>query len=96
MQCRWLVIAALVWLSVAAAPAAAQTPLDSATAPRDSGLEATVREVASSLRCPVCQNLSIEDSPSLLAQDMKREVRQRLAAGETPADVRRYYVSRYG
>jgi cytochrome c-type biogenesis protein CcmH len=44
----------------------------------------------------VCQNNSIEESPSLLAQDMKREIRQRLAAGESPDDVRRYFISRYG
>jgi len=96
MPSRWLVSAAVVWLSVAAVPAVAQTGPDSATAALDPSLEAKVREVASSLRCPVCQNLSIEDSPSLLAQDMKREVRQRLAAGETPGDIRRYFVSRYG
>ena len=64
--------------------------------PRDAAFEAKVREVASSLRCPVCQNNSIEESPSLLAQDMKREVRQRLAAGESPDEVRRYFISRYG
>jgi cytochrome c-type biogenesis protein CcmH len=96
MQSRCLVIATLAWLSVAATPAGAQTRLDSATIPRDAAFEAKVREVASSLRCPVCQNNSIEESPSLLAQDMKREVRQRLAAGESPDDVRRYFISRYG
>jgi cytochrome c-type biogenesis protein CcmH len=64
--------------------------------PRDAAFEAKVRDVASSLRCPVCQNNSIEESPSLLAQNMKREVRQRLAAGESPDGVRRYFISRYG
>ena len=88
MGSRWLVTAALLSLSLAAAPAAAQSP--------DSGLEAKVRDVAASLRCPVCQNLSIEDSPSQLARDMKQVVRQRLAAGETPDEVRRYFISRYG
>ena len=87
MRSRWLVAAASLWLSLAA-PAAAQPP--------DSSLEAKVRDVAASLRCPVCQNLSIEDSPSQLARDMKQVVRQRLAAGETPDEVRRYFVSRYG
>jgi cytochrome c-type biogenesis protein CcmH/NrfF/cytochrome c-type biogenesis protein CcmH/NrfG len=84
-----------------AAPATAQTRLDSVRLdsvkiPHDAAFEARVREVASSLRCPVCQNNSIEESPSLLAQDMKREVRQRLAAGETPDEIRRYFISRYG
>ena len=96
MQSRSLIIAALAWLCVAASPAAAQTPVDSAAMPRDAAFEAKVRDVASSLRCPVCQNNSIEESPSLLAQNMKREVRQRLAAGESPDGVRRYFISRYG
>jgi cytochrome c-type biogenesis protein CcmH len=63
---------------------------------RDSVLEARVRDIASSLRCPVCQNLSIQDSPSELAQDMKRIVREQLAAGKTPEEVRQYFVARYG
>ena len=62
----------------------------------DTALESRVREVAATLRCPVCQNLSIQDSPSQLAQDMRKVVRERLAAGETPEQVRRYFVSRYG
>jgi cytochrome c-type biogenesis protein CcmH len=76
--------------------ASAQSPIDSGALPRDPRFEATVRDVASSLRCPVCQNNSVEDSPSLLAQDMKKEIRKRLAAGESPDEVRRYFVSRYG
>ena len=96
MRSTSLFIATLAWLCLAATPAAAQTRLDSVTIPQDPAFEAKVREVASSLRCPVCQNNSIEESPSLLAQDMKREVRQRLAAGESPDDVRRYFISRYG
>jgi len=93
---RWPLLLLIAWVSVAAAPLAGQIPIDSATPTRDPRFEATVREVASSLRCPVCQNNSVEDSPSLLAQDMKKEIRARLAAGETPDQVRKYFVSRYG
>jgi cytochrome c-type biogenesis protein CcmH len=96
MRFRLLLSAILAWLCFAAAPAAAQARRDSVTIPHDAAFEAKVREVASSLRCPVCQNNSIEESPSLLAQDMKREVRERLAAGESPDEIRRYFISRYG
>lgn len=96
MHSRFPTIAALALLWVAANPAAAQTRLDSVTIPNDPAFEAKVREVASTLRCPVCQNNSIEESPAQLALDMKREVRQRLAAGESPDDIRRYFISRYG
>jgi cytochrome c-type biogenesis protein CcmH len=96
MRSRSAIFAGLALLWVAATPAAAQTRRDSVTIPNDPAFEAKVRAVASTLRCPVCQNNSIEESPSLLAQDMKREVRQRLAAGESPDEIRRYFISRYG
>lgn len=55
-----------------------------------------VYEVASQLRCVVCQNLSVADSPSEMAGQMRAIVRERLAAGQTPAQVRQYFVERYG
>ena len=53
-------------------------------------------EVASRLRCVVCQNLSVADSPSEMASQMRAIIRERLAAGESPQDVQRYFVERYG
>ena len=58
--------------------------------------EETVHEVAAELRCVVCQNLSVADSPSEMAAQMRAIVRERLEAGETPAQVREYFVARYG
>ncbi len=62
----------------------------------DSALEARTTEVASTLRCPVCQGESIQDSPSQLAQDMRAVVRDQLRAGKTPEEVKAYFVARYG
>jgi len=62
----------------------------------DSALEQRVREVASMLRCPVCLNLSIQDSPSELARDMRGVVREHLARGETREQVLQYFIQRYG
>jgi cytochrome c-type biogenesis protein CcmH len=58
--------------------------------------EQQVYAVASELRCVVCQNLSVADSPSEMAGQMRAIVRERLAAGESPAEVRQYFVERYG
>jgi cytochrome c-type biogenesis protein CcmH len=62
----------------------------------DSLLEARTAAVASTLRCPVCQGESIQDSPSELAQQMRSVVRDRLRSGESPEQVKAYFVSRYG
>jgi cytochrome c-type biogenesis protein CcmH len=66
------------------------------TAPATSVSEETVRDVAAQLRCVVCQNLSVADSPSEMAAQMRAIVRERLEAGETPEQVREYFVARYG
>lgn len=62
----------------------------------DSALEAQTRAVASTLRCPVCQGESLQESPSDLARQMRDVVRDKLRAGETPDQVRAYFVSKYG
>lgn len=62
----------------------------------DSALEARTTAVASTLRCPVCQGESIQDSPSELARQMRAVVRDRLRAGETPEQVKAYFASKYG
>jgi cytochrome c-type biogenesis protein CcmH len=64
--------------------------------PADSILEARTAAVASQLRCPVCQGLSIQDSPSELSQQMRAVVKDQLRAGKTPGEVKAYFISKYG
>ncbi len=59
-------------------------------------LEDTVREIASELRCVVCQNLSVADSPSELAKEMRNLVRELVEQGKTREEIQAYFVSRYG
>ena len=61
-----------------------------------SDLEAQVREIASQLRCPVCQGLSVGDSPSELANEMRTLIREQLQQGKTSAEVLDYFAQRYG
>lgn len=70
---------------------------DAQVAAVDSGdLEKRTSAVAAQLRCPVCQGLSIQDSPSELAQQMRGVVRDQLGAGKTPDEVKRYFTDKYG
>ncbi len=73
--------------------------IDAAVTPRASAtpdLERRTSEVAAGLRCPVCQGVSIEDSPTELARQMRATVRDQLAAGRSDDEVRQYFVDRYG
>jgi cytochrome c-type biogenesis protein CcmH len=81
-------VASAALLAAAMSPAAAQQ----ATTVGDE----IVHEVAARLRCVVCQNLSVADSPSEMASQMRAIIRERVAAGESPQDVQRYFVDRYG
>lgn len=58
--------------------------------------EAQARALMKEFRCLVCQNQSIEDSNAELAQDLRMVVRERVALGDTPDNVRAYMVDRYG
>jgi cytochrome c-type biogenesis protein CcmH len=80
----------------AQAAAARADSAATAVAPRDSTLERLTRSVAAQLRCPVCQGLSLADSPSELALEMKDVVREQLRAGRTPEEVKGYFVAKYG
>jgi len=59
-------------------------------------LEARMLEIASGLRCPVCQNLSVADSTSEMAREMRALIVDELRAGKRPEEIRAYFVSKYG
>ena len=51
--------------------------------------------IAAELRCPVCQGLSVADSPSPTAKAIYDDVRRRVDAGESDASIKGYYVTHY-
>ena len=59
-------------------------------------LEDQTRAIATELRCVVCQNLSVADSPSDMAQQMRAIVREQVQTGKTPQEIKDFFVSKYG
>jgi len=62
----------------------------------DPAKEARARDLSRELRCMVCQNQSIDDSEAPLARDLRLLVRERIAAGDSDAQVLDFLVARYG
>jgi cytochrome c-type biogenesis protein CcmH len=62
----------------------------------DAALEARARAITITLRCPVCQGESIDDSSAPISRDLRLAVRERLVAGDTDRQVVDYIVARYG
>tara|TARA_R110000824_G_scaffold110765_2_gene258957 strand:+ start:474 stop:890 length:417 start_codon:yes stop_codon:yes gene_type:complete len=90
---------ALLFLSLSV-PIGAQTGLPPAPyADRqldDPRQEAAARDLMEELRCLKCQSQSIADSNAPMAGDMRSQVRERIAAGDTPEAVRSWLIERYG
>src|SRR6516164_7849952 len=68
-------------------------PLLAANAP---DIDDQAREIAKELRCVVCQNLSVADSPPEMAQQMRGIIHEQLQAGKTPQQIKDFFVSKYG
>jgi cytochrome c-type biogenesis protein CcmH len=91
MSRRWprRVLAVLVLLVAAGSLALASRTAPPTAAERAAHLDAE-------LRCPVCQGLSVADSPSSTARAIATDVARRVAAGQSDQQIRQYYVGRYG
>ena len=86
-KARWLVLGALLVLAVGVAWSA--RPVAFTAADR-------VDRIAAELRCPVCQGLSVQDSPSETARAMKELVATRVAQGRTDDQIKDEFQRSYG
>ncbi len=62
----------------------------------ESSVDQQTTQIAKLLKCPVCQNLSVADSPSPLAGQMRDIIRQKVSAGESRDQILAYFVGVYG
>lgn len=89
MKVRALAAALLGVLSLGAAS-------DPAERLSDPAQESRAREIFRDVRCLVCQNESIDDSEAELAGDLRRIVREQVAAGRSETEIKRFLTDRYG
>ena len=82
---------ALVMLSPSVALSANAVPTD-----KDAMTASRAVNLSEKLRCLVCQNQTIADSNAELAQDLRRQIHQQIAAGKTDDEIVDYMVARYG
>ena len=87
-----MIRALLIWVLLATPVFA----LDPAELLDDPVLEDRAREISKGLRCPVCQNESIDESNATVAQDLRALVRERLLAGDSNTEVVEFVVARSG
>ena len=96
---RLPILAAALALALAA-PALAQSTMPQAryanTQLDDPRREAQAKALMETLRCLVCQGQSIADSDADMAADMRALVRERIAARESPGEIRAWLIERYG
>ncbi|MBL8319132.1 MAG: cytochrome c-type biogenesis protein CcmH [Burkholderiaceae bacterium] len=76
--------------------AAGASAKEAEPAAADPAIEARMVRIAAELRCLVCQNQTIADSHSGLAEDLRREVREQLKRGASDEQVVQYMTDRYG
>jgi cytochrome c-type biogenesis protein CcmH len=93
-QVRKLIAISFVLLAAFAASTAHAVQPDEIMS--DPAKELRARELSRELRCMVCQNQSIDDSEAPLARDLRLLVRERIAAGDSDAQVIDFLVARYG
>ena len=64
--------------------------------PKQETLDQRVQNVASQLKCPVCQGESVADSQATIAQQMRQVIREQLQSGKSEQDVVQYFIRSYG
>jgi cytochrome c-type biogenesis protein CcmH len=88
------ILPVLVFVVVFGQPLA--TARDAPPAAQDPAIEQRMLRIASELRCLVCQNQTIADSHSGLAEDLREEVRVMLRKGQSDEQVVAFMTDRYG
>ena len=67
-----------------------------AARPHEATADERIDQITTELRCPVCQGLSVKDSTSETARQMRDLVAQRVREGKTNAEIEAEFRTAYG
>ena len=93
---RARLLAALLLLAAIASSPLAALAADAVPTEKDAVAAARAVKLSEKLRCLVCQNQTIADSNAELAQDLRRQIHEQIAAGKSDDEIVDYMVARYG
>jgi cytochrome c-type biogenesis protein CcmH len=91
---RWFAVLALL-LGAHLAHADPQDPTRDKPLP-DPAMESQARVFMRDIRCVVCQSQSIDESDAEIAAQLRNAIREQMAAGKSPDEIRAFLVARYG
>lgn len=83
----WLVIAALVVVSLVRAGVSDGSPRTA---------EERVRDIASTIKCPTCRSQSVAGSESAAARSIRADIARRVNDGESADEIRAAIAATYG
>jgi cytochrome c-type biogenesis protein CcmH len=89
MRALLVILAALLCTQLAFA-------IDTAPAFSDPAQQARYSHIIHQLRCLQCRSESLADSNVTLAADLRRQVREMMAAGKSDEEIFQHMVDRYG
>ena len=48
------------------------------------------------IMCPICDGQTLDQSQSLIAEDMKNSIKEKIGEGYNESEIKNYFVERYG
>lgn len=91
---RWITVIAVLALTLGGAVVASAQ--DGDTPPAREVTDDEVNAIASQLFCPVCENVPLDVCPTQACADWRDEIRAMLEQGRSEAEIKAYFVERYG
>jgi len=70
--------------------------IDQGRAFEDPATQTRYEELIDEVRCATCQNQSIKDSNAMLAEDLRREIREMISEGKSNEEILVFLTDRYG